>query len=124
MAGLTTVNEVLHRIRVKLYPNYLPQIKGEYIARTDSEKTLSVDEVKIAGDPGKTGVYLTMTEQPFLEMKMSASPEVNDAGKIIGILPNLLPGKEWALEVRTQFSTSTTLLKEVRVIKAGFVLAS
>jgi hypothetical protein len=45
MAGLTTVNDVLHRIRVELYPNYLPKVEGEYIARTDSEKTLSIDEI-------------------------------------------------------------------------------
>ena len=44
-----TVNEsismILHRIRVKLYPNYLPNAKGTYIARTNSEKTLSVEDV-------------------------------------------------------------------------------
>jgi hypothetical protein len=37
--------KVFHRIRVKLYPNYIPGIEGKYIARTASEKTLSVKEV-------------------------------------------------------------------------------
>jgi hypothetical protein len=38
------VEPVMHRIRVKLYHNYFP--KGEkYIARTDCEATLSVDQV-------------------------------------------------------------------------------
>ena len=38
------VEQVMHRIRVKLYPNYLP--KGEaYIARTDSEASLNIDQV-------------------------------------------------------------------------------
>ena len=36
---------VLHKIRVKLYPNYLPNSKGTYIARTNSEQTLSVEDV-------------------------------------------------------------------------------
>jgi len=37
MAIINDVNEVLHRIRVKLYPNYLPNVEGQYIARTNSE---------------------------------------------------------------------------------------
>jgi hypothetical protein len=45
MALITGINEVLHRIRVKLYPNYLPQIEGAYIARTDNEAALSVEQV-------------------------------------------------------------------------------
>jgi hypothetical protein len=45
MAGLTTVTDVLHRIRVKLYPNYLPKIEDEYIARTDNEAALTVEHV-------------------------------------------------------------------------------
>jgi len=34
MAIINNVTEVLHRIRVKLYPNYLPTAEGAYIART------------------------------------------------------------------------------------------
>jgi hypothetical protein len=41
MAIINPVNEMLHRIRVKLYPNYLPHIPGAYIARTDNEASLS-----------------------------------------------------------------------------------
>ena len=32
MAIINNVNEVLHHIRVKLYPNYLPGVDGQYIA--------------------------------------------------------------------------------------------
>jgi hypothetical protein len=39
------LKDVLHKIKVKLYPNYLPDAKGGYIARTDSEATLSVEDV-------------------------------------------------------------------------------
>jgi hypothetical protein len=39
------LKDVLHKIKVKLYPNYLPQVKGAYLARTDNEATLSVEEI-------------------------------------------------------------------------------
>ena len=38
------VKQVMHRIRVKLYHNYFPK-GGKYVARTDSEATLNVDQV-------------------------------------------------------------------------------
>jgi hypothetical protein len=64
MAGLNTVAEVLHRIRVKLYPNYLPKVEGEYIARTDSESMLSVEQVCAAlkNRGGFTGSYDDLVE--------------------------------------------------------------
>jgi hypothetical protein len=45
MAIINNVTEVLHRIRVKLYPNYLPTAEGAYIARTDSEASLNIEQV-------------------------------------------------------------------------------
>jgi hypothetical protein len=45
MAVLQELNPILHSIRVKLYPNYLKNVEGAYIARTDNEKTLSVEDV-------------------------------------------------------------------------------
>jgi hypothetical protein len=45
MAIVNEFNEVLHRIRVKLYPNYLPQVEGKYIARTNNEALLSIEQV-------------------------------------------------------------------------------
>jgi len=39
------IDDVLHRIRVKLYPNYLPNTEGRYIARTDNEAYLSVERI-------------------------------------------------------------------------------
>jgi hypothetical protein len=59
MAIINNVNEVLHRIRVKLYPNYLPGVQGAYIARTDNEASLSIEEVCAAlkNRGGFTGNY-------------------------------------------------------------------
>jgi len=39
------ITDVLHRIRVKLYPNYFQHVEGAYIARTDNEATLDVKQV-------------------------------------------------------------------------------
>jgi len=39
------INEVLHRIRVKLYPNHFQHVEGAYIARTDNEASLNVEQV-------------------------------------------------------------------------------
>jgi hypothetical protein len=45
MSVFDTLDLVLHKIKVKLYPNYLPGIKGAYIARTDNEKTLDIKDI-------------------------------------------------------------------------------
>jgi hypothetical protein len=64
MAIVKNVNEVLHRIKVKLYPNYLPKVEGAYIARTDNEATLSIEEVCAAlkNRGGFTGNYNDLVE--------------------------------------------------------------
>jgi len=45
MSGITDLERILHHIRVKLYPNYLPDQRGTYIARTDSDKTVNIRDV-------------------------------------------------------------------------------
>jgi len=64
MSIINNVNEVLHRINVKLYPNYLPNAEGLYIARTDNEALLSVEDVCAAlkNRGGYTGSYEDLTE--------------------------------------------------------------
>jgi hypothetical protein len=64
MAIINNVTEVLHRIRVKLYPNYLPRVEGAYIARTDSEASLSIEQVCAAlkNRGGFTGNYDDLVE--------------------------------------------------------------
>jgi len=39
---------VLHRVKVRLFPNYLPGIPGAYIARTSTERVLSIEDVLAA----------------------------------------------------------------------------
>ena len=43
--ALNDEKEILHSIRVKLYPNHLPNAEGEYIARTSNEAYLSIEKV-------------------------------------------------------------------------------
>jgi hypothetical protein len=64
MALSSAVTEVLHRIRVKLYPNYLPQVEGAYIARTDNEASLTIEQVCAAlkNRGGFTGNYDDLVE--------------------------------------------------------------
>jgi hypothetical protein len=59
MAVINNVTEVLHRIRAKLYPNYLHGVPGAFIARTDDEASLSIEEVCAAlkNRGGFTGNY-------------------------------------------------------------------
>jgi hypothetical protein len=46
MAGINDLANIFHHIRVKLYPNYLPNAgEGTYIARTDSDKTVNVKDI-------------------------------------------------------------------------------
>ena len=53
------VAQVMHKIRVKLYPNYLPGHEGTFIARTDSEASLNIEQVCAAlrDRGGFTGNY-------------------------------------------------------------------
>jgi hypothetical protein len=64
VAVINNVHEVLHRIRAKLYPNYLHGIDGAYIARTDDEASLSIDQVCAAlkNRGGFTGNYQDLVE--------------------------------------------------------------
>ena len=44
--GLTNnYTGALHRIRAKLYHNFLPTVKGAYIAKTDDEASLSIEKI-------------------------------------------------------------------------------
>jgi hypothetical protein len=57
------VQQVMHRIRVKLYRNYFPK-GGPYIARTDSEATLNIDQV---GAARRDRGGLTMDFEDFID---------------------------------------------------------
>jgi hypothetical protein len=63
--GLTNnIDDVLHRIKVHLYHNYLPKAEGRYIARTENESTLSISKICAAmkNRGGYIGSYDSLVE--------------------------------------------------------------
>jgi hypothetical protein len=64
MPGFDQIERVLHRIRAKLYPNYLHNVEGAYIARTDDEKSLNAEGVCAALQTrgGHSGSYQTLVD--------------------------------------------------------------
>ena len=69
----SNVEQILHYIKVKLYKNYLPKVKGKYIARTDNNKTLSMEDVCAslktrAGFTGKPDDLLGYVRQYYEEV--------------------------------------------------------
>jgi len=65
------MDDVLHRIRVKLYPNYFPIAEGRYIAKTDNDACLSLERIcgvmKNRGGFLGSYEYLTETIKQFLD---------------------------------------------------------
>jgi hypothetical protein len=43
--GIKNIDDVLHRIKVKLHPNYLPGTEGRFFAKTDNEAYLDVERI-------------------------------------------------------------------------------
>jgi hypothetical protein len=72
MPGFDKIERVLHRIRAKLYPNYLRNVEGAYIARTDDERSLGPDDVCAAlqtrgGHDGSSDPTLVENIREFLD---------------------------------------------------------
>jgi len=61
--GEMKLEPVFHRIKVNLYPSYFSNVEGAYIARTDNEKTLDIEDIcAIMKTRGKFGGdYETLT---------------------------------------------------------------
>jgi len=73
MSDLEETKEELHRIRAKLYPNYLPHVEGAYIARTEIESVLDIEQVCIkmiarGGFRGRYNDLVDNVKQFFDEM--------------------------------------------------------
>jgi len=71
MSLLYGVSQVMHRVKAKLYPNYLPGGEGTFLAKTDSEATISVEQTCAAmcERGGYKGDLVTLinTVKAFLE---------------------------------------------------------
>ncbi|GHV92025.1 hypothetical protein AGMMS50268_25280 [Spirochaetia bacterium] len=64
MAIIEEINEVLHKIEAKLYPNYLGKGDGDYVARAKAEAPLNIEDVCAAAKNrgGYTGSFEDMLE--------------------------------------------------------------
>jgi hypothetical protein len=83
---------------------------------------LSGNKIKVAGTSARTGFFFTAPGSPAVEIKATEAFAVNDPQRIIGIIPELLPNKQWTREARTRYSNGTTLLKDVRAIASPFTV--
>jgi hypothetical protein len=84
---------------------------------------LSGNKMKISGEADQTGVYFVAANSPDMSVKVTTNLAVNEPTKIIGTVPELQPDKDWYVEVRTNFSgTSTKPLKDTRVIRSKFTV--
>jgi hypothetical protein len=68
MPIVTDVMEVLHKIKAKLYPNYLKKGDGAFIARAKAEAPLSVEDVCASAKNrgGFTGSYEDLVEHTHI----------------------------------------------------------
>lgn len=85
--------------------------------------TLTGRMIKIRGDPRWTGLYFTVPDRPSEAVRVTALAD-NQRSKIAGMIPPLPAGKTWTLEARTQYTSSGKPLKEPRVIRSDFTLAT
>jgi hypothetical protein len=85
-------------------------------------------KLKIVFDPNapqdekNTGVFLVAPGSPAITIKVSGNLIENTPARISGIIPELVAGKTWYVEIRTRYSHSSTLLKEIRVVRSAFTL--
>ena len=94
MSTLLNLNMILHRIRVKLYPNPFPQGEGTYIARTNNEKTLTINDVCMAmktrgGYTGKIDTLLENIRQYYDEVAYQLCDGYAIANGYYNVYPNI-----------------------------------
>jgi hypothetical protein len=78
--------------------------------------------VRLEGDGA--GFFFVSSETPAVEVPVTAPFARNKESELISVVPDLPPGREWTLEIRTRFSGGGRLLKNLRVIRSGFTVLS
>jgi hypothetical protein len=76
-------------------------------------------EIRGAG----SGFFFSTPGSPAILVGVTAPFAVNEPHRVIGIIPELLPGKKWTLEIHTLYSSGSTPLKEMRIIKSDFTVS-
>jgi hypothetical protein len=73
-------------------------------------------KIKVVGDSSEVGVYFVSEADPTQRVKVSGNLAENTASKLIGMIPVLAVGT-WKVEVKTQYSGGSHLLKEARTVE-------
>jgi hypothetical protein len=135
MAAINDLNLILHNIRVKLYPNYLPGAKGKYLARTDSDKTVNVKDictimVTRAGFDGSIDTLYDYVVQFFDEMAYQLCDGFTVNSGYFTIRPNVGGTFDSAAEIHdhakhpisftfSQLARLRKLAKNIKVVVEG-----
>ena len=88
------IAQVMHRIRVKLYPNYLPGQEHTFIARTENEAVLNIEQVCAAlrdrgGFTGNTEDLIDYVKKYHNEMAYQLCDGFAVSNGYFTIYPNL-----------------------------------
>jgi hypothetical protein len=133
LAALPAAREMfegIHVVNKGLAPvqNYIAQIidsatkeKNLYITK-NGIFTLLGRLIKIVGDPALVGLFFISPGAPAVSVKLMTKLATNDPSKLVGIVPELAPNRDWYLEVRTFYSGGGAPLKELRTIRSKFAV--
>jgi hypothetical protein len=105
--------EKLHRVHVKLYPNYLKDSGGAVV--------ITGHRIKVEGTKPGVGIAITGTRTggtPYTNAILPPYVE-NTASKVIAILPAGIPEGTFKIRITTQFTGGSSLLKDVRMIESA-----
>jgi hypothetical protein len=80
-------------------------------------------KIKIEGEG--SGLFFSSPAtpgSPAISFKLAGNLAENRAGRLVGTIPELLPDRDWYLEVRTSFSGGGKPLKELRTMRSSFAM--
>jgi len=94
MSSVYEVNEKMHKMRAKLYPNYLPGAAGTYIARTTNEASVTIEDIcasmkNRAGHAGTYEEHVQTVKRFFLEMEYQLGDGFSVNTGFFTIRPNI-----------------------------------
>ncbi|MDR2808619.1 MAG: DUF4469 domain-containing protein [Spirochaetaceae bacterium] len=78
-------------------------------------------KIKVVGDDPELGVYFVSAADAAQRVKVVGNLAENTASKVIGVIPALAAGA-WKVEIKTQYSGGSKLLKEPRTVEFKEVL--
>jgi hypothetical protein len=120
--GVRVVNRGLAPVQnyiMKIIDTETEDVNG-YVTR-DGLFSLFGHWIKIDGDDNKTGVVFYLPGTPATAIK-AGKLATNSPSKLVGKVPELPPGKDFYIEVRTFYSGGGRLLKELRAVRSKFTV--